>query len=85
MQDELDFGNECRVHILCEDATRGNVQLTYERPRQIDDDALTTEALYIYEDAKRGGVGNVQELIAVFIARNDVQESQIQAKSISIP
>ena len=84
MDKGVDFSIECRVHILCEDENGGTVQLTYERPQLADDETLTQEAHYIYEDSKRGGIGKVSELIAIFIARNEDQESQMEAESITI-
>ena len=84
MRKEVDFNTECRVHILCKDENGQTVQLTYERSQLVDDDAITEEALYIYEDSKRGGIGNVSELAAIFIARNEDQESQMEAETITI-
>ena len=84
MRKDVDFTTECRVRILCEDEDGGTVQLTYERPQLADDDTLTQEAHYIYEDSKRGGIGKVSELIAIAIARNEDQESQMETGSITI-
>lgn len=84
MRKEVDFCIECRVHILCKDENGQTVQLTYERSQMIDDGTLTDEARYIFEDSKRGGIGKVSDLIAIFIARNEDQESQMEAETITI-
>lgn len=85
MEREVDFGKDCSVYILYLDDNGKSAKLVYERPQSADDKTLTNEALYIFEDCKRGGVGKAAELVAVFIARNENQASEINAESIRIP
>lgn len=85
MKRKIDYATDCTVYIIGIDPEGIPVKLFYERPQLVDDQTLTDEARYIFEDCKRGGIGNINELVAIFIARSTEQATEMETGAARVP
>ena len=69
----MDFSKECTVFILALSATKEKIAVRYDRPAQATDAALAKEAGLIFTDMRQKGERNIQELVAIYIARSQAQ------------
>lgn len=80
----LDFKKECIVFIITSATTTDkNYYFKLNRPQIVPDQELTSEAKWIYEDMKKKELNNgtIDELLAIFIARNEQQYDEIMKKA----
>jgi hypothetical protein len=78
MKNRINFNVNCNVSIIFKTKDSSNpLVISYVRPKSISDINLTKEALSTIEDMKEKKLQNFKEVLAIFIARNQVQFSLI--------
>lgn len=77
-ENKINFDVNCTVLIICK-SNKNNQDMIfhYERPQFMQDDILTEEANKNFEDMKKRKLRNVDELLAIFIARTQEQYDNI--------
>lgn len=73
----VDFSKDCSVLFFFKTEEGEATMLHYERPQYVDDATLDKEARTNANDMLKKKLGGVKELIAIAIARTEIQRKDI--------
>jgi len=77
----VDYSKYCSVLFFFENEEEKVSIMNYERPQIIDDYTLTEEAKVNAEDMIRRKLNGAKELMAIAIARSEIQHKDIMNKA----
>lgn len=77
----VDFSKDCSVLFFFENEEGKGIIMNYERHQSVDDYTLTEEAKINAKDMVKKKLNGAKELVAIAIARSEVQHKDIMNKA----